>query len=289
MTAKVRRMTDDPGITEETVEITELITPGPAEALAGLLDTSMPDLADGLPLLWHLVYLLDRAPQSALGPDGHRSHGGLPVPPGPGHRRMFAGSRVQRLRPLLFGLEATRRTRVVASTQKEGRAGSLKLVTVLHEIFQDGEAVITDEQDIIYREATNEVAPSASGAAANAIASPSPQALERVVIDVDPVLLFRFSALTYNSHRIHYDRDFATRTEGYPSLVVHGPLQAVLMCELASRLDPPPVQCRFEYRLRAPLCQGEGCVVSLQRDGNELKASVADANGRLTASGTIGC
>ena len=253
-------------------EVTELITPGPARALAGLLGVPGPD--EELPLLWHWVYLLDRPPQDTLGPDGHRARGGMPVPPGPGLRRMFAGGRVWRHGELRIGAEATRRTWQASSARKEGRSGPLVFVTVRTEVSQGGQAVITEEQDLVYRE------PGANSAARSApIVAAAGQ--DRTVA-VDPVLLFRFSALTYNAHRIHYDREYA-RAEGYPGLVVHGPLQALLMAELARSRGP----AEYSYRLVAPLYEDQGLVVSATPEGEAIDVSCRDASGRVTATGVL--
>ena len=135
---------------DDVHEVTELITPGPAQALAGLL--GVPPAEGELPLLWHWVYLLDRPPQDALGPDGHQHRGGMPVPPGPGLRRMFAGGRVWRHGELRIGPEATRRTWQASSMRKQGRSGPLHFVTVRTEVSQGGQVVITEEQDLVYRE-----------------------------------------------------------------------------------------------------------------------------------------
>ena len=210
----------------EVRELTELITPGPAEALAGLLGVPRADAA--LPLLWHWVYLLDRPPQAILGADGHPARDAIPTPPGPGLSRMFAGGRVSQHGPLRTGAEATRRTWQASSALKQGRSGPLHFVTVRSEISQDGQVVVTEEQDLVYR------AP-APASAPDPQPQPQPQpptGTRDWPVEVNPVLLFRFSALTYNAHRIHYDRDYA-RAEGYPGLLVHGPLQALLMAELA--------------------------------------------------------
>ncbi len=135
----------------EVRELTELITPGPAQALAGLLGVPAP--GPDLPLLWHGVYLLDRPPQAILGADGHPARGAIPTPPGPGLRRMFAGGRLSQHGPLRIGAEATRRTWQASSTRKQGRSGPLHFVTVRTEISRDGQVVITEEQDLVYREA----------------------------------------------------------------------------------------------------------------------------------------
>jgi 3-methylfumaryl-CoA hydratase len=255
----------------EVHEVTELITQGPAQALAGLL--GVPPAEGELPLLWHWVYLLDRPPQDALGPDGHQARGGMPVPPGPGLRRMFAGGRVWRHGELRIGRSATRRTWQASSARKQGRSGPLHFVTVRTEVSQGSQVVITEEQDLVYRE------PGANGQARSG-QSVAAAGRDRVVT-VDPVLLFRFSALTYNAHRIHYDRDFA-RAEGYPGLVVHGPLQALLMAELAR-----PGATEYAYRLVAPLYEDDGLIVSAAPDGDAVRVSCRDASDRVTATGVI--
>ncbi|MGH3179039.1 MAG: mesaconyl-C4 CoA hydratase [Streptosporangiaceae bacterium] len=256
----------------EVHEVTELITPGPAQALAGLL--AVPGASEELPLLWHWVYLLDRPPQETLSPDGHQARGGMPVPPGPGLRRMFAGGRVWRHGALPIGTEATRRTWQASSARKQGRSGPLHFVTVRTEVSQGGQVVITEEQDLVYRE------PGANGQARSG-QSVAAAGRERTVT-VDPVLLFRFSALTYNAHRIHYDRDFA-RAEGYPGLVVHGPLQALLMAELARSWGP----AEYAYRLVAPLYEDEGLIVSAAPEGDAVRVSCRDTTDRVTATGVI--
>jgi 3-methylfumaryl-CoA hydratase len=271
----------------EAAEAAELITAGPAEALAGLL--GVPGSADGqgLPLLWHWVYLLDRPPQAVLGTDGHRAHGGIPVPPGPGRRRMFAGGRVTQHAPLRTGAAASRRTWEASSAEKHGRTGALLFVTVRSEISQDGRVVIAEEQDIVYREAPGAPARPAPSPAGTAPAPASPASRDWPVA-VDPVLLFRFSALTYNAHRIHYDRDYARQVEGYPGLVVHGPLQALLMAELARHVTTLPGACEYSYRLVAPLFEGQGLIVSATVGDDVTRLTARDADGRQTAAGAIG-
>jgi 3-methylfumaryl-CoA hydratase len=263
-------------------EVTELITPGPAEALAGLMGVEGRPFGE-LPLLWHWVYLLDRPATVSLGADGHQAVGGMPVPPGAGLRRMFAGGRAWRHRPLRVGAEATRRTWQASAVVKQGRTGLLHFVTVRTEISQAGAVVISEEQDLVYRE------PAPAGEAVPAAGSgppvpPVPPGDGDWLVEVDPVLLFRYSALTYNAHRIHYDRDYA-RSEGYPGLLVHGPLQALLMAELARRSWRPVVE--YSYRLVSPLYDGQGLVVSAVAAGDAVQVSCRDAAGRRTATGVI--
>jgi 3-methylfumaryl-CoA hydratase len=264
----------------EIRELTELITPGPAEALAGLL--GVPPAGKDLPLLWHWVYLLDRPPQAILGADGHPARDAIPTPPGPGLSRMFAGGRVSQHGPLRIGAEATRRTWQASSARKQGRSGPLHFVTVRSEISQAGQVVVTEEQDLVYR------AP-APASAPDPQPQPQPQPQPPTgtrdwPVEVNPVLLFRFSALTYNAHRIHYDRDYA-RAEGYPGLLVHGPLQALLMAELAR--PERPALCDYSYRLVAPLFDGQGLVVSASAEEDAIRVTARDRAGRTTATGVI--
>jgi 3-methylfumaryl-CoA hydratase len=268
-------------------ELTELITPGPAEALAGLLGVPGPDR--DLPLFWHWVYLLDRPPQANLGPDGHAARDAIPTPPGPGLRRMFAGGRVSQHGPLRTGTAATRRTWQASSVRKQGRSGPLHFVTVRTEISQAGQVVITEEQDLVYREpapAAPALADGAPAPAAEPKPQPPPAGPRDWPVEVNPVLLFRFSALIYNAHRIHYDRDYA-RAEGYPGLLVHGPLQALLMAELARREMTQSTLCDYAYRLVAPLFDGQGLIVSASAEQDAIRVAARDGAGRTTATGVL--
>jgi 3-methylfumaryl-CoA hydratase len=257
---------------------TELITRGPAEALAGLLDLDPLSADEPLPALWHWVYLLERPRQSDLGPDGHPTHG-IPAPPGPGQLRMFAGGRVCLRTPLHFDQAATRTTRVVRTIGKQGASGPLTFVTVRSEIEQQGHLAIFDEQDIVYRPRGGALlAPSGAGAPADPV-EPG------LVLHVDPVLLFRFSALTYNAHRIHYDPVYAAH-EGYPGLVVHGPLQALLMGELMRRAGAALVGQKFVYRLVAPTF-GEQRLTAAPPTTGGASAQVQDGALRVTATSAL--
>jgi len=276
----------------EVRELTELITPGPAQALAGLLGVPLAD--ETLPLLWHWVYLLDRPPQAILGADGHPARDAIPTPPGPGLRRMFAGGRVSQHGPLRTGAQATRRTWQASSARKQGRSGPLHFVTVRTEISQGGQGgqvVITEEQDLVYREPAGTAdrpapdsppRPPGAPAADSQLAPADPREWP---VEVNPVVLFRFSALTYNAHRIHYDRDYA-RAEGYPGLLVHGPLQALLMAELA-RPELPALR-DYAYRLVAPLFDGQGLIVSAAAEEDSVRVTARDNAGRTTATGVMG-
>lgn len=263
----------------ESVVRTEVLAPEPAEALAGMLDIDLPD-GDGLPPLWHWIYLLERRPQRDLGPDGHPTSG-VPAPPGPGRRRMFAGGRVVTHRPLTIGLEATRTTSIASTSEKTGRSGPLTFVTVRNEIAQEGQTVVVDEQDIVYRGPGSTLpAPGAADV------QPAPPGQPALTLDVDTALLFRFSALTYNAHRIHYDREYVQQ-EGYDDLVVHGPLQALMMGELVRREGVDLVGKEFGYRLVAPMVGPQAMTVVAAEDGIESGAEVRDGQGTVTAVSTL--
>jgi 3-methylfumaryl-CoA hydratase len=266
----------------DVVERTELLLPEPARALGALLGVPVPDPGEGLPLLWHWIYLLDRPAQADLGPDGHPVRGTIPAPPGPGRRRMWAGGRVRTLGALRCGAPATKRTTVVSVTEKQGRAGHLTFVTVGHQISQDGRLVVDEEQDIVYREAV---------AAAQPPVPPEPGPIVPAgacewEIDISPTLLFRFSALTYNAHRIHYDRDFTRDVEGYPGLLTHGPLQALAMAE-AARARGLTGDVSFQYRLLSPLFDHQGLVVAAFPGEDATATYARDRYGRRTATGTL--
>ncbi len=223
---------------------TERLAAEPVEALAATLDIEPP--ADGtVPPLWHWTLLLPRRPQRELGPDGHPLTG-VPAPPGPGRRRMFAGGRVVTHRLLRVGEDATRTSWVARTAEKQGRSGPLTFVTVRTEIEQAGEIAVVEDQDIVYR------APGGTRPADGGATAPAPVREPCLELDVTETLLFRFSALTFNAHRIHYDLAWARR-EGYAGLVVHGPLQALLMGELARRSGVSLVGREFGYRLVAPM------------------------------------
>lgn len=268
----------------EVREVRGPLLPWPAEALADLLDVPLPDLAggDGLPLGWHWLHLLDHPRQADLGPDGHPVRGVFPSPPAPGLRRMWAGGALTGLGPLRTGEETVRRSQVLESSTKTGRSGTLQFVTVQHELLQRGEVVVRERQDIVYREPVAAAAPAPPAEAPAVPLAPGDRE-----VPVSPTLLFRYSALTYNAHRIHYDRDYARDVEGYPGLVTHGPLQALAMAE-SLRAHGAPGRGTFDYRLVAPLFDFQGLVVRTDADpaSGALRTTARDRSGRVTAQGT---
>ncbi|MCW2495331.1 hypothetical protein [Jatrophihabitans sp.] len=258
-----------------------LLDADPARALAGLLGAAVP--SETLPLLWHSVYLLDRPRHEDLGPDGHPFRNHVPLPPRPGLRRMFAGGRISVLQPLRLNLHTTRRASVVKQETKHGRSGTLIFVTVAYEYLQHDSVLVRDEQSLVYREA----APESSRGEQPVGPTVAPGPGERSVA-IDPPLLFQYSALTYNAHRIHYDRDFAVRDEGYPGLLVHGPLQSLLMAEQARTVDSVVrAPYHFVYRLESPLFDNQGLVVGAAVTPEGIVTHVRDASGRHTASGLL--
>ena len=256
----------------------------PALAAAATLDdtTTRFDKESALPPLWHWFYFLARAPQAQLDVDGHPQRGGF-MPPIPYPRRMFAGARMRFHRPLLIGQSARREAVIRDIRQKSGRSGSLAFVSVLCSYYQDGVLCIEEEQDIVYRE------PGAAVARPEVIGWPAVEegACARVVTP-DPKLLFRFSALTFNAHRIHYDRPYATREEGYPGLVVHGPLTAVLLMDLLRRHEPRAVRA-FSFKGLAPLFDlAPFRLVCSIRDGQvSLAAHAPDGVTAMSASAEL--
>ena len=227
--------------------LTDRATSVPVTALSATLDRDDPpaQAGDPLPPLWHWLYFLPLARQSDIGPDGHPRRGGF-LPPVPLPRRMWAGGRFAFLKPIALEEKITRVSTVAAVTVKQGRAGSLCFVLVRHEVHGESGLALTEEHDIVYRDAPgpNEPPPAPKAATDNAVWNRD--------IEPDPVLLFRYSALTFNGHRIHYDRKYVTETEGYPGLIVHGPLIATLLVDLLRRNTDRPLKS-FKFRAVSPL------------------------------------
>jgi 3-methylfumaryl-CoA hydratase len=225
----------------------ERLSPFPSHALAATLDRDDPPYGEGadLPPLWHWLHFLPVSPWREAGPDGHPARGGF-LPPVPLPRRMWAGSRLSFLKPLLIGETCRRISTVTKVEHKIGTSGDLVFVTVHHEIAGQNGKAIEEEQDIVYR------AMAAPGAAAAMPVAAPVDATWTFPVTPDAVLLFRYSALTFNAHRIHYDLDYAMKEEGYPGLVVHGPLIATLLLDGLRRARPAARVTRFSFRAIAP-------------------------------------
>jgi 3-methylfumaryl-CoA hydratase len=250
-----------------------------ARRVAAVLDAG-DDLQTGspLPLLWHWAYFTPTAPTAALGIDGHPT---LPAdgPTAGMPRRMWAGGRVNQLEPIALGEPATRRSSVARAERKSGRSGDLLVVTLTHEIEQGGRSVVTEEQDLVYRAAPAEPIPAPLGEER----PPAPAGGWADTVVVEPPMLFRFSAVTFNSHRIHYDLPYATSEEGYPGLVVHGPLTALLLAESARRRGV--AGSTFHFRAVAPLFASAPftLVGTPDAEGATLEAVRNDGTTALTA------
>ncbi len=256
------------------VETSGTVDAWPSAAFAGLLDQPSPVAGPGdpLPPMWHGFHLLAHPAQAELGEDGHPAHGAF-LPPLPDRRRMFAGGRLEAREPLRVGDAVTRRSSLAGVTPKTGRTGAMVLVTERHEYRRgDGMLALVEEQDYAYRSqpagTTRTLPPPA--------AAPAPGGEWQLRLEPDAALLFRFSALTYNTHRIHYDHPYVTGVEGYPDLVVHGPLLALLLLELPRRFAPDRRVATFCYRLRTPVFTG----TPIEAAGSGEGALSAGAPGR---------
>jgi 3-methylfumaryl-CoA hydratase len=255
-----------------------------AFALWASLDTGDPKPQAGasLPPLWHWLYFWEINERSDLGPDGHPRLGGFM--PALGHvRRMWAGSQVVFHTPLRIGEAATRTSTITSVERRQGRTGGLTFVTVRHQITSPSGLAVTDDQDIVYRDPpppgttpasrSGETAPDGGDRAENWAA--------------DPVLLFRYSALTFNGHRIHYDADFVRDTEGYPGLVVHGPLIATLMAGIATRHRPAAALASFAFRAVSPIFAEQPFSVHLAGQGDAANVWVRTHAGMFAARGEV--
>ena len=236
---------------------------------------------DPLPDLWHWLYFIESVPRSGIGADGHPARGGF-LPPVALPRRMWAGSRLTFEGRLRIGETATKTSQVDRVSLKQGSSGTLCFVTVHHRIQSSGGGRVTEEQDIVYREDPDPNAPAPQ-------LKPAPENADwNESITPDPVLLFRYSALTFNGHRIHYDRPYATEVEGYDGLVIHGPLTATLLSDLATRRTGREL-ASFQFRGVAPLLDTQDFSINGRATGSDAELWAARAGGGLamTASATF--
>lgn len=264
------------GWTARVEEGEAVLQPGPVAALAALLDDGLAAPAPGepLPLLWHWAALAGWAPATGIGPDGHPSRGGF-LPPVPAPRRMFAGGTVTVHAPLLVGQQVRFRRAVTAVEEKQGRSGPFVVVTVEQQVGgASGEAALVEQQQLVFRDQVVPGAEAQTRVPAAVVPCGSPLAATgggAWDLGTDPVTLMRFSAATANTHRIHYDWPYATAVEGYPGLVVQGPLLAVALAEVL-RLQGRDVR-RFSFRAQSPLFCGEPA--QLRREGTEEASSLS--------------
>jgi 3-methylfumaryl-CoA hydratase len=243
--------------------------------LAATLDLDhAPATGEPLPPLWHWIFFNAVARTGEIGPDGHPKRGGF-LPPVPLPRRMWAASRINFEKPLRVGEMTTRSGEIANVEIKDGRSGTLVFVTIRYQICGDGGGVIEEENTVVYR--------GTAATATAAVAEPAPaNSLWRREVQPDPVLLFRYSAVTFNGHRIHYDHPYVTATEGYPGLVVHGPLTATLLAEhLRAHWRASPIG--LAIRARSPLFAPESFTVhgAPGTDGKTVALWAANAAGGL--------
>ena len=252
---------------------TDRVWPPLVRGLAATLDVPHP--GDILPPLWHWALFAEWVPASQLGPDGHPRRGGFLPPVHDLPRRMWAGGRVHFHAPLRMGEAVTRVSTILSVEEKTGGSGQLVFVTVRHEVAGEAGPALTEEQDIVYR--------GAEGAAVRPGEPAPPVALAAArEVRPNPVLLFRYSAVTGNGHRIHYDADYVRGEESYPGLVVHGPLQATWMAGLAAELGP---LSHFSFRGRRPAFAGSPLQVEAWHTGTGLRLRTRDASGAICMTG----
>jgi 3-methylfumaryl-CoA hydratase len=263
----------------------DVISAAPVAALSASLNLPAPRAVVGaaLPACWHWLYFQEVVPTSRLTPDGHAPRGDF-LPPVPMPRRMWAGSRLRIAVPLLVGDEARRVSTVQSVTHKQGRSGDLVFVTLRHQVFCRQILAIDEEQHLVYRDqrmGDDNAQHSSKQTAKSTTETSLPLAQWRWEVSADTVLLFRYSALTFNSHRIHYDRDYAMREEGYGGLVVQGPLTATLLLELLNRELPSARVSTFEFRAARPLLAETTMLLQGRREKQEVRLWALDANGEL--------
>jgi 3-methylfumaryl-CoA hydratase len=268
-----------------TEERHDTVTATPMAALAATLDRDDPAPEPGTPLppLWHWLYFLPLHRQSGIGPDGHAKRGGF-LPPVPLPRRMWAGGRLTFAHPLRVGDAMTRTSRIASIAAKSARSGPLVFVTVEHGIANATGIAIREGHDIVYRDM-----PAAGAVAPAPPIAPRDESFARTIVP-DDVLLFRYSALTFNGHRIHYDRRYVTEVEGYPGLIVHGPLIATLLVDLLRRERPDGRLARFDFKAMSPLFDLQPFTICGRPDGERrfaLWARNADGALAMQASAEI--
>jgi 3-methylfumaryl-CoA hydratase len=264
-----------------TQDATDIVTTQLVKGLRATLfqEIGEPKKGDAAPFTTHWCLAQPVFAMSQLSQDGHPTRGGF-LPPVPLPRRMWAGGELEFIEPLRVGDEVKRSSRISDVNLKTGSTGTLCFVAVHHEITTPRGTAIRERHDIVYREATSgpQVAPKAP--------PPPPPAKHRESHVSDPVLLFRYSALTFNGHRIHYDRDYVTKVEGYPGLVFHGPLQAAFIVEFAAKLHGGKPPKKFAYRGVQPLFEGSEFSVNANDNGSGgMEMWTANAQGQPTMKG----
>ncbi len=270
-----------------TKESRDILSPRLVEAYCATLAPHLAETsADEAPAALHWCLAPETVATAKLGQDGHPLTGDF-LPPVPLPRRMWAGGQLETLAPLKIGDQVTRRSKIVNVSQKEGRSGVLCFVTVEHEVSTERGVAIRERQDLVYRDAPPPSSGERQAAAGNVAAPVSPADCDLVwTVQASSVLLFRYSALTFNGHRIHYDQPYATGVEGYAGLVVHGPLQSSLLLNLAATMGGGTPRV-FSYRGTAPLIAGSAFHVCGQRQADgRLRCWTQSASGETGMEAT---
>lgn len=266
-----------------TQTVADQVTIAPLQALAATLDRSDPEPRIGQPIppCWHWLYFLPLYRHSELGPDGHPLRGGF-LPPIPLPLRMWAGSQIEFVRPLRVGEAIEKTSRIVDITAKDGSSGPLAFVRVRHEISNAAGLAVIDEQDIVYRQ------PAQAGAPERSSIPPAEVHDWMCEIQPDDALLFRYSALTFNAHRIHYNHRYASEVEKYPGLVVQGPLIATLLLDLLRRHMPGVELSRFTFRAVKPTYEATPLQLCGRRgaDGTTIYLWAQHASGGVAMQAT---
>ncbi|WP_233863640.1 FAS1-like dehydratase domain-containing protein [Paraburkholderia adhaesiva] len=264
---------------DRTETLSDEITSFPLRALAATLVRAAPAVA--VPPLWHWLYFLPIAPLADVGEDGHPKRGGF-LPPVALPRRMWAGGRFTFHAPLRVGTQAQRTSTIASIEDKTGRSGRLVFVTVQHRYESAGTLCVEEEHDIVYRDAPQPGAP-----APKPVAAPTGEIWSRT-LTAGAVMLFRYSALTFNGHRIHYDFPYVTQEEGYPGLVVHGPLIATLLLDLVHRHLPDAAVETFAFRAVRPVFAGNAFTLCGQpsADARTVELWAKDHDGHLAMQAT---
>ncbi|MFZ2963508.1 MAG: MaoC family dehydratase N-terminal domain-containing protein [Rhodoglobus sp.] len=256
-----------------------------ATALSALLDYPTGHVGDRLSPLGHWLHFTPTERQSGLGEDGHPALGGF-LPPVPLPRRMWAGSRIEFRSAIRIGQDLSRTSTIDSITFKQGSTGRLCFIVLRHDVLADDVLALTEHQSLVYREAAATASPPVP---ASATGAPAPEAWDwaRSCLPTE-VMLFRYSALTFNAHRIHYDLPYATGTEGYPALVVQGPLVATLLLDAFARHNPGHEVTRFEFAAKRPLFVNQAiqlCGRSTETGRAELAA--VDSRGVVAITATV--
>jgi 3-methylfumaryl-CoA hydratase len=264
-----------------TTEASDIVTEQLIKGLRATLfqEIGEPKPGDPAPFTVHWCLAQPVFPMSMLGPDGHPTRGGF-LPPVPLPRRMWAGGELEFIDPLRVGDEAKRTSRIADVTMKTGSTGILCFVSVEHIVTTSRGIAIRERQDIVYRDIS-----SAPQAASTKPPPPPPAAKHRETHMADPVLLFRYSALTFNGHRIHYDRDYVTKVEGYPGLIFHGPLQASFIVEMAAKLHGGKAPRKIGYRGLQPLFEGSEFSINANETDDGMDVWTANSAGQPTMKG----